>query len=180
MTLSSSKALFDYDFKPMEEELGIDCFTKIENYQAIGKPELMYNKNVSEKVRDLSEKLESAKDEEEFFDHVTQFYKDYGVGMFGLNKAFRISDNRWHGLNSMQLIIWIRLCLMTWLDMKFRKRSLLIIQKLSYREERRTTAFLFGDSGTGKSTSIKAIVNEYYDQGLRMIEIYKHQFKDLV
>ena len=38
---------------------------------------------------------------------------------------------------------------------------------------------IFGDSGTGKSTSIKAIVNEYYDQGLRMIEIYKHQFKDL-
>ena len=33
---------------------------------------------------------------------------------------------------------------------------------------------LFGDSGTGKSTSIKAIVNEFYDQGLRMIEIYKH------
>ena len=38
---------------------------------------------------------------------------------------------------------------------------------------------LFGDSGTGKSTSIKAILNEYYDQGLRMIEIYKHQFRDL-
>ena len=36
-------------------------------------------------------------------------------------------------------------------------------------------ALLFGDSGTGKSTSIKAIVNQYYDQGLRMIEIYKHQ-----
>ena len=38
---------------------------------------------------------------------------------------------------------------------------------------------LFGDSGTGKSTSIKAIVNEFYGHGLRMIEIYKHQFKDL-
>ena len=38
---------------------------------------------------------------------------------------------------------------------------------------------LFGDAGTGKSTSIKAILNEYYDQGLRMIEIYKHQFRDL-
>ena len=38
---------------------------------------------------------------------------------------------------------------------------------------------LFGDSGTGKSTSIKAIVNAFYDQGLRMIEIYKHQFQDL-
>ena len=38
---------------------------------------------------------------------------------------------------------------------------------------------LFGDSGTGKSSSIKAILNEYYDAGLRMIEVYKHQFKDL-
>ena len=38
---------------------------------------------------------------------------------------------------------------------------------------------LFGDSGTGKSTSVKAIVNQFYPQGLRMIEIYKHQFKDL-
>ena len=28
-------------------------------------------------------------------------------------------------------------------------------------------------------TSIKAILNQYYDQGLRMIEVYKHQFQDL-
>ena len=38
---------------------------------------------------------------------------------------------------------------------------------------------MYGDSGTGKSTSVKAVLNEYYDQGLRMIEIYKHQFKEL-
>ena len=38
---------------------------------------------------------------------------------------------------------------------------------------------LFGESGTGKSTSIKAILNRYYKDGLRMIEIYKHQFQDL-
>ncbi len=38
---------------------------------------------------------------------------------------------------------------------------------------------LFGDSGTGKSTCIKAILNQYYDRGLRLIEIYKHQLQDL-
>ena len=38
---------------------------------------------------------------------------------------------------------------------------------------------LFGDAGTGKSSSIKAIINEYYEEGLRMIEVYKHQFQDL-
>ena len=38
---------------------------------------------------------------------------------------------------------------------------------------------LFGDAGTGKSSCIKAIANEYYDRGLRIIEVYKHQFQDL-
>ena len=38
---------------------------------------------------------------------------------------------------------------------------------------------LFGDAGTGKSSSIKAILNEYYNQGLRIIEVYKHQFHAL-
>ena len=38
---------------------------------------------------------------------------------------------------------------------------------------------MYGDAGTGKSSSIKAILNQYYDQGLRIIEVYKHQFKDL-
>lgn len=38
---------------------------------------------------------------------------------------------------------------------------------------------LYGDAGTGKSSSIKAIANAYYSQGLRIIEVYKHQFQDL-
>ena len=47
------------------------------------------------------------------------------------------------------------------------------------RQKKQITVLLFGDAGTGKSTSsVKAILNEYYDQGLRMIEVYKHQFQD--
>ena len=38
---------------------------------------------------------------------------------------------------------------------------------------------LYGDAGTGKSTSIKAILNQFYDRGLRMLEVYKHEFKYL-
>ena len=71
--------LFNYDFKPIEEALGINCFSLISDYKAIVKKELMYNKNVSEKVQALSLKLETAKDENEFFNYVTDFYKAYGV-----------------------------------------------------------------------------------------------------
>ena len=50
----------------------------------------------------------------------------------------------------------------------------------AFVEGRKAIIFLlFGDSGTGKSTCIKAILNRYYDQGLRLIEVYKHQFQDL-
>lgn len=40
-------------------------------------------------------------------------------------------------------------------------------------------ALLYGDAGTGKSSTVKAIVNEYADRGLRLIEITKEQLKDI-
>ena len=82
--------LFHFDFAPIEKALGIDCFSVITNYKAIAKREKLYNKNVSEKVQTLSKNLANAKTEDEFFALVTELYKNYGVGMFGLNPAFRI------------------------------------------------------------------------------------------
>ena len=38
---------------------------------------------------------------------------------------------------------------------------------------------LYGDSGTGKSTAIKAILNMFYEKGVRMIQVQKHQFVHL-
>ena len=37
---------------------------------------------------------------------------------------------------------------------------------------------IYGDRGTGKSSTVKAILNEYYSQGLRMIEIPKAYLTD--
>ena len=38
---------------------------------------------------------------------------------------------------------------------------------------------LYGDAGTGKSSTVKAIVNEYADRGLRLIEVTKEQLRDI-
>lgn len=173
------RALFDYDFTALEKELDVDCFDHLTHYHAIRKKELMYNKNVSEKVRTLSEQLEQAADENEFFDCVTAFYKDYGVGMFGLNKAFRIAGQedgeiRFLPINNMDAVMLDDL-----IGYEFQKKKLVENTQAFVEGKAANNVLLFGDSGTGKSTSIKAIVNEFYPQGLRMIEIYKHQFKDL-
>ncbi|HIT63280.1 MAG TPA: ATP-binding protein [Candidatus Ventrimonas merdavium] len=171
--------LFHYDFSRLEAYLGVDCFSRISHYQAIGKKELMYNKNVSEKVRALSRKLEAAGDEDAFFDCVTSFYKAYGVGMFGLNKAFRIQSREdgqvdFIAINNMDTVMLDDL-----IGYEIQKKKLVDNTQAFVLGRKANNVLLFGDSGTGKSTSIKAIVNAFYDQGLRMIEIYKHQFKDL-
>lgn len=172
------KALFDYDFTALEKELGINCFDIITNYKAVAKKETRFNKNISEKVQGLSEKLEQAATAEDFYELVTAFYEAYGVGKLGLNKAFRID----HRGSEVELVPISNTELITFDDLIGYER-----QKRTLREN--TEAFvegrpannvlLFGDSGTGKSSSIKALINQYYDQGLRMIEIYKHQFQDL-
>ena len=172
------KNLFDFDFGPIEQDLEIDCFSTICHYRAIGKKERMYNKNVSEKVQAVSRQIEAAADEEEIFRIITDFYKAYGVGMFGLNKAFRIQryqdDVEFLPINNTEQVVLDDL-----IGYEIQKKKLVDNTEAFVKGLPANNVLLFGDSGTGKSTSIKAILNEYYDQGLRMIEIYKHQFQDL-
>ena len=172
------KKLFDFSFEQIEKDLEIDCFTTICHYEAVGKKERMYNKNVSEKVQALSEKIEQAKDENDIFELVTEFYRAYGVGMFGLNKAFRIVSGEkvaiFQPINNTEQVLLDDL-----IGYEIQKKKLVDNTKAFVEGREANNCLLFGDAGTGKSTSIKAIINEYYDQGLRMIEIYKHQFRDL-
>ncbi len=172
------KALFDYDFSQVESKLGINCFRIILDYQAVVKNGKRYNKNVSDKVRFLSTQIEQAVDETEILTIVTEFYRAYGVGKFGLNKAFRIKHEE-QSVNIYPITNTddIRLCDLVGYEMQKKK---LIDNTEAFVEGRKANnVLLFGDSGTGKSTSVKAILNEYYSRGLRMIEIYKHQFEDL-
>jgi predicted AAA+ superfamily ATPase len=173
------RKLFHFDFSEIERRLGINCFSMISDYKAVCKNERMYNKNVSEKVQALSRKLEKAKDENDFFIYVTDFYKAFGVGMFGLNKAFRLSGNENGAVEFCPINNMDKVMLHDLIGYEFQKKELVNNTEAFVQERKANNCLLSGDSGTGKSTSIKAIVNTYYDQGLRMIEIYKHQFKYL-
>lgn len=217
------RQLFDYDFSPLEEALGTDVFSVIENYHAVGKKERVYNRNVSEKVQALSRSLEEAADEEDMYRIVTDFYRTYGVGMFGLNKAFRISE-RWssgtdlsagsgaagipgagasagagplstssagsrgygsgkRAVEEEDFLIPITATSDVVLDdligYEIQKERLIANTEAFVSGRAANNVLLYGDAGTGKSTSIKAILNQYYDRGLRMIEVYKHEFRYL-
>ncbi len=173
------RKLFHFDFSPIEKDLGIDCFSTITNYRSLPKKEQMYNSNVSEKVRYVSDRISAASDVDEIFNIMTDFYKRYGVGMFGLNKAFRIVHEEGKDLEFVPINNTEKVVLDDLIGYETQKKKLTDNTEAFVNGKKANNVLLFGDSGTGKSTSIKAIINQYYDQGLRMIEIYKHQFKDL-
>lgn len=170
--------LYHFDFTELEEQLGVKCFDILTHYHSMAKAENTYNKSVSEKVRKLAENLRGAEGGEDIFCMVTQFYKQYGVGKFGLNKAFRVVH-----CGEQMLLSAITHTSDVTLDQligyEWQKQQLIENTEAFVEGRRANNCLLYGDSGTGKSTCIKAILNQYYDRGLRLIEVYKHQFQDL-
>ncbi|MBQ8053206.1 MAG: ATP-binding protein [Lachnospiraceae bacterium] len=180
------RELFHYDFGPIESALGVNCFSILENYTAVGKPERVFNRSVSEKVQELSERIESVESEEsaqspeqKMYDIITGFYKEYGVGKFGLNKAFRVNDEDKGREFLIPITATSDVQLEDLIGYELQKQKLIANTEAFVQGRMANNVLLYGDAGTGKSTSIKAILNRYYSQGLRMIEVYKHQFKDL-
>ena len=170
--------LFHYDFSAWEQKLGTNIFSILTDYVAIPKRDCLYNADVSLHIRMLRDRLSSAKNADEMFDHLTTYYRTRGVGMFGMNRAFRIAEDE-SGLEFLPVQNADRILLSDLVGYEHQKGQLKQNTKAFVEGKRANNVLLYGDSGTGKSTSIKAIVNEFYPAGLRMIEIYKHQFKDL-
>jgi predicted AAA+ superfamily ATPase len=172
------KELFHFDFSSLEEALGIRVFSILTHYEAVPKDTKHYNKNVSDKVRQLSIQLNNASSEEQFLDIITDFYRNYGVGNLGLNKAFRVKTIK-DELEIFPITNTEDIRLQDLIGYDLQKKKLIDNTEAFLAGHKANNVLLFGDSGTGKSTSVKAILNEYYDKGLRIIEIYKHQFGDL-
>nr|WP_325298754.1 ATP-binding protein [uncultured Dysosmobacter sp.] len=172
------RRLFHYDFSGIEQDLGIDCFTTICNYHAIPKRERTYNHDVSRQVRQLRGALAAAADGEEMFRLLTDYYRQYGFGVFAMNRAFRIRRDE-SGLEFLPISNIDGVMLDDLLGYELQKQQLRQNTEAFLNDKRANNVLLYGDAGTGKSTSVKALINEYYDRGLRMIEIYKHQFGDL-
>ncbi|MBQ9767575.1 MAG: ATP-binding protein [Lachnospiraceae bacterium] len=172
------RELFFYDFTDLEKELSVDCFSIITEYTSVPKAEQYYNKSVADKIKELQHAIAGSRDEEDVFTIVTDFYKKYGVGQFGLNKAFRlVGEGEEFSLQPITNTEVVRLNDI--IGYESQKKTLVDNTRAFVEGRKANNVLLYGDSGTGKSTSIKAILNEFYDDGLRMIEIYKHQFKQL-
>ena len=172
------KEFYDYDFQDMIEYLQINGFDLILNYVTSNAESKVYNERIKDRITTLAKKFCENNTPEEMKDTLTEFYKDYGVGKFGLHKAFRVVHDE-EGVKIVPILNIAHVKLSDLVGYDIPKKKLIDNTEAFVNDKKANNCLLYGDAGTGKSSSIKAIANEYYDRGLRIIEVYKHQFQDL-
>lgn len=173
------KELFDYDFSRLEEILDVKCFSVLLDYQSINEGSKVFNKRIRDRICGLAKALGNAGSVGMFKNILTQFYKEFGVGKLGLHKAFRVEHPEEEGVQIVPITNIAHVHLDDLVGYEIAKKKLIDNTRAFVEGRRANNCLLYGDAGTGKSSSIKAVLNQYYDQGLRMIEVYKHQFQDL-
>lgn len=169
------RELFDVNLRKFDSQNGT-CLSILLDFENNNEAEKYFNKRIRDRITELAASLAESESTEKFFDSVCVFYKEIGVGCFGMFKAFRIGQD---GAKLEPVISTEHIRLSHLIGYEIQKKKLTDNTEAFLAGKTANNVLLFGDSGTGKSSSIKALLNEYYDRGLRMIEIYKHQFKQL-
>ena len=163
-------AYMNYDFRALEKKMGVDIGGCLADFTPSSK------KSENAAVAALAADFAMASSGAELMVAAEKFYEERGCGKFALYCGFRW-DSHERGIVPAAPI-----------------EKITLSDIIGYEEQKKivaenTDAFLsgrpannvllYGEGGTGKSSTIKAILNECAQRGLRMIEVYKHQINDL-
>ncbi len=108
-----------------------------------------------------------------YADRIHEIYR-FGYGMYARNHMFVIKDGR---ITPVSFPDNTRLSELSGYEME---RKTVIDNTLALLKGRpANNVLLYGDCGTGKSSTVKAIANEYKDMGLRLIELKKKQLHEI-
>ena len=125
------------------------------DYKPLNKNISGEEKRIGKAITKFLEKLDNTKSDEEFFLCVKNYYLENGVGDFGINKAFYMQDN-----GNLVPVSHIREVGFEELwGYESQQEKLVGNTRAFANGKTANNVLLYGDSGTGKSTSIKAIVN---------------------
>lgn len=169
-------AYMNFDMTRLDGALGVKAFSRAGEYKPSATTNMDFDRTAGTIIRDFAEDIKRAHYAADMYNILTKFYAKHGVGRFALHKAFR-----WDALKGDIVPITHTD------DISFkgligyeRQKKSLIANTVAFLEGRpANNVLLYGESGTGKSSSIKALLNEYAPLGLRMVEVYKHQIGDI-
>lgn len=110
-------------------------------------------------------------------DNIIEFYKQYGTGVFGEYRAFVWENEDGNAyLRGVDAPDPVRL--KDLVGYEDQKRQIIENTKQFLNGYNANNLLLYGQRGTGKSSTVKAIINEFYKDGLRLIEVDKDKLVD--
>ena len=171
--------LFFFDFSVMQEDVRCAGLYLALNFEGNQEKSHVYNMRIRDRICELSSHLETTGSAAEMKDLVTAFYHAFGVGRFGLHKSFRVAEGASGETIITPILNISHVYLEDLIGYESQKKMLTDNTEAFLSGRPANNVLLYGDAGTGKSSAIKGIINRYYEDGLRIIEIYKHQFKNL-
>ncbi|MFI3201528.1 MAG: ATP-binding protein [Eubacteriales bacterium] len=169
---------FAFDYSLLDTYFHTDYDPILTQFDEKNFPKSEYPDAVVRCIDKLAKELATEKEVTTFMNDVIEFYKNYGVGVMGLYMAFRIGemDRKWY-LQPIHKVeqVWLK----DLVGYEIPKKKLVENTEAFLAGKKANNCLLYGDAGTGKSSSIKGLLNEYYPKGLRMIEVYKHQYREM-
>ena len=170
MDLAKIRGIFGMSLEDLGRETGSEYLTLLSDY---GSPfEDAAECGSGRRISELSSRLDKAADDAEFADIISGYYAESGVGIFGLYRAFRIGGED-EEADIMPVKDTRDVCFDDLVGYEVQKQALRENTEAFIRGLPANNVLLYGDSGTGKSTSIHALMHDYGDRGLRLIEISK-------
>lgn len=153
----------------------IDTLTALANVKCSDFKELLYSRYPYDK-----DMIDSLPEFDTIFMSLTlnDFLKSYlqdGVGIFAKHRSFKFTNDC--NIEPVENFDTVSLA-----DLKRYKmqQNVVIENTLGFlRDKTYNNVLLYGDRGTGKSSTVKAILNEYYMEGLRIIQVYKENLVHL-
>ncbi len=121
----------------------------------------------------LSQALSQTQSAEEATLCLLDHYKKFGSGKMAHYRAFYWNNNS--GLNGIKYFESIKMSDLIGYD---RQKQTLIDNTIAFiKNKPANNVLLVGARGTGKSSGVKALINEYYEKGLRLLQITRDQIK---
>ena len=130
-----------------------------------------------EMVESIKELLYKNDDASKLTRELWKYYRINGTGIFSKFRAFvweRDDDGgRLKGIDSPDSVL-----LSDFIGYEEQREEIIRNTEMFLDGYSANNVLLYGDRGTGKSSTVKALVNEYYKRGLRIVEVPKNNLID--
>ena len=133
------------------------------------------NNEASEASASLENALKNGATAQQITDALLTYYAEFGYGEIALFRAFAWDKEK--GLKGIRHFDGMRLTDIIGYDKQ--KEQLTSNTEAFLAGKPANNVLLVGARGTGKSSGVKALANEYFHQGLRLLQITKQQLIDL-